>query len=174
MRLTNGSLVIGFNIMKWPRTKTAVVAGVVLILVAGAATMERMAPNVPFLQESITRADQAKELALACILFAHAHGNQLPKNFEQFESTESKAGLADAKWEIVSGGDVNSIANPGQTILLREKEARKSPHGGFVKTYAFADGHADRLWSPDNEFAALEKKRGFLTQTASADVRPHL
>jgi hypothetical protein len=43
---------------------------------------------------------------------------------------------------------------------------RKSPRGEIVKTYAFADGHVERLWCPDNDFKALEKKRAFLAQTA--------
>ena len=148
------------------KTKTAVLAGVVLLLASGTAIVtERM--DVPFQQESVTRFDQAKKWALACILFANAHGNQLPKDFAQLKPFTSNDGPSDANWEIVSSGDVNRITNPAQTILLREKEARKSPRGDFIKVYAFADGHVDRLWSPDNDFTSLEKKRGLFAQTAS-------
>jgi hypothetical protein len=160
---------IALNIMKISKTKSAVVAGVVLVLVAGTTMVtERMAPNVPFQQDSIARADQAKKLALACVLFAKAHGNKLPQDFGfgQLKPFDPMDGLSESDWEIVSSGNLHSFANPGQTILLREKDARKSPRGEFVKTYAFADGHVDRLSSPDNNFTALEKRRGFLAQSA--------
>jgi hypothetical protein len=149
------------------KTKTAVVAGVVFLLASGTAIVtERMAPNVPFQQESMTRVDQAKKWALACILFTDAHAGQLPKDFGQLRAFDPNDGLSDSNWEIVPSGDVNSITNPGQTILLREKAARKSPRDGFLKVYAFADGHVDRLWAPDDNFTTLEKKRGLLAQTS--------
>ena len=136
----------------------------VLILAIGTILVsERVVLNVPFQQESITRLDQARKWALEFIMFADAHGNQLPADFAQLGPT---AGLSESNWEIVSGGNLNRLAHPDQTILLREKEARKSPRGEFVKSYAFADGHVDRLWSPDGDFSALEKKRGFLSQPA--------
>jgi hypothetical protein len=65
----------------------------------------------------------------------------------------------------VSGGDFSRFAKPGQTILLREKESNQSPDGPFFKAYAFMDGHAELISSPDDDFAALEKQRGFLVQS---------
>jgi hypothetical protein len=56
-------------------------------------------------------------------------------------------------------------AKPGQTILLREKEPRQSPDGPFFKAYAFMDGHAELISLPEDDFAALEKQRGFLVQS---------
>jgi hypothetical protein len=148
------------------KTKTAVVAGVVLLLASGTAMVtERMAPDGPFQQGSITRVDQAKKWALGSIRFADDHGNQLPRDFGQLKGYLSDAGLSDSNWEIVSSGDVSSMTNPGQTILLREKAARKSPRGDFIKVYAFANGQVDRLRSPDNNFTALEKKRGLWART---------
>jgi hypothetical protein len=101
---------------------------------------------------------------MGCLLFAGDHRNELPKSFEQL--TPHVAGLSDSNWEIVSSGNLNSFADPSKTILLREKGSRQSPDGEFVKTYAFADGHVDELASPDDDFAALEKQRGFLVQPA--------
>ncbi|MGO8699683.1 MAG: hypothetical protein ACLQVY_18440 [Limisphaerales bacterium] len=141
------------------KTKTAVLAGVVLLLAFG-TTVVRDRMDDPFQQESITRVEQAKKWALACMLFADAHGKELPKDFSRVKPFESNDGLSDSNWEIVSSGDANRITNPAQTILLREKEARKSPRGDFIKIYAFADGHVDRLWSPEDNCTALEKKRG--------------
>ncbi len=155
--------VIALSIMKRSKTKTAILAGAVLILTAGTAIVtDRMGPNISFQQESITRVDQAKRLALACRLFADANGNRLPTDFEQLKAFEANDGFSESNWELVSSGNLNSFANPGRTILVREKEAMKSGRGEFFKTYAFVDGHAERLLSHDNDFSAVEKTRGFL------------
>jgi hypothetical protein len=122
------------------------------------------ATEEPFQRESIVRLTQGKQWTMAFIMFANQHHNQLPQNFEQLKPPATKDGLPDANWEIVSGGDWKSFANPSQTILLREKEPRQSPDGTFVKAYAFADGHSQLISSPDGDFAALENKFGFLVQ----------
>ncbi len=117
--------------------------------------------------ESDVRLDQAKRWAMGCLLFAGDHGNQLPKNFEQIKS--HVPGLPDSNWEIVSGGNENSFTNTSQNsriILLREKDSRQSPGGEFVKAYAFIDGHAEMVMSPDSDFAAQEKHRGLLVRLA--------
>jgi prepilin-type processing-associated H-X9-DG protein len=152
--------------MAWTKTKTAVVAAVVIILAARTTNvMERNSGDQDSFQgKSDARFDEAKKWALAFIMFADAHGNQLPNNFDQAKAYVP--GLSDSNWEIVSGGDENSFVNPSKTILLREKESRQFPGGKFLKVYAFADGHAQRISSPDNNFAALEKQRGFLIRPA--------
>jgi RNA polymerase sigma factor (sigma-70 family) len=172
------------KIMAWTKMKTAVVTGAVLILAAGTTTVivknyghhSRVklqwtpAEEESFQQESIVRMNQSKQWALACIMFADDHQNQLPKNFEQMKTYVP--GLSSSNWEIVSGGNLSndgSLGNPRQvmlTILLREKESRPSPDGGFVKAYAFIDGHAELISSPEDDFAAVEKQRGFLVHPA--------
>jgi len=168
------------KIMAWTKVKTAVAAGAVLILAAGTTTVivknsshprrVKLEPTPSKEEafrreaESAKRINQAKQWAMGCLLFAGDHRNELPKSFEQL--TPHVAGLSDSNWEIVSSGNLNSFADPSKTILLREKGSRQSPDGEFVKTYAFADGHVDELASPDDDFAALEKQRGFLVQPA--------
>jgi len=168
------------KIMAWTKIKTAVVAGVVLILAAGTTVAVKYAGHHPpaklqwtpaetetFQQESLAHMTQAKQWALACIMFADDNQNQLPKNFEQMKRYAPS--LSFSNWAIVSGGDLNSFNHPNQTmltILLREKESRPSPDGGFVKAYAFADGHAEMVNSPDDDFAALEKQHGYLIHPA--------
>jgi prepilin-type processing-associated H-X9-DG protein len=105
-----------------------------------------------------------KKWAVAFIMFADAHANQLPKNLNQ--ARVYVPGLSDANWEIMSGGDENDFGNYSKTILLREKKSRQLASGKFVKTYAFADGHAEKISSPDNNFAAVEKQRGLLIRPA--------
>jgi hypothetical protein len=164
--------------MAWTKTKTAVIAGVVLILAAGTTTVivknSNHHPRVKlqwttaekqmFEAETSKRINQSKQWAIACIMFADDHQNQLPKNFEQMQTYVR--GLSSSNWEFVSGGNKNSFTNPAQTILFREKESRPSPDGKFVKIYAFADGSVQLLSSPDDDFAALEKQSGLLVQPA--------
>jgi RNA polymerase sigma factor (sigma-70 family) len=153
------------KVMGWTTAKKALVAAVVLILAAGTTT--RLERN----RISGARMDQAKRLAFEFILFADANGGRLPDNFDGLQSYASDnpdtfTGIYFPTWEIVSGGNANSIANPAHTILVREKEPRQAGHGTFVKAYAFADGHAELIYSPDKDFAALEKRRGFLAHPA--------
>jgi RNA polymerase sigma factor (sigma-70 family) len=174
LALVKGAL----KIMAWTKTKTAVIAGVVLILAAGTTTVimknSGHHPKVKlqwtsaeiesFQQESRVHINQAKQWALACIMFADDHRNQLPKNFEQLKKYDSDPDFS--HWEIVSGGNWKSLANPSETILLREKESRPSPDGKFTRAYALADGHVQSVSSPDDDFAAMEKKFGFVVQPA--------
>jgi len=169
------------KIMAWTKMKTAAVTGAILILTAGTTTVivknyghhSRVklqwtpGETESFQQESVARMNQAKQWALACIMFADDHQNQLPTNFDQMKTYVT--GLSSSNWEIVSGGSLSSSTNPRRvmlTILIREKESRPSPDGGFVKAYAFIDGHAEMISSPDDDFAALEKQRGLLVLTA--------
>jgi len=167
------------KIMAWTKAKTTVVAGVVLILAAGTTTVivkyagqssrMKLQPNPAvtaesFKQESLTRLNQSRQWASDFIMYADKHQNQLPQNFEQMNSSASNEGLSSSNLEIVSSGNRRSIVNLQLTILLREKEARQSPDGQFVKVYAFADGHSQLVNSPDADFTATEKKRGFLVQ----------
>jgi hypothetical protein len=168
--------------MAWTKMKSTVVAGAVLILAAGTTTVivEKSGHHLPvkspaspltedaFQQASNEHMTQAKQWALACIMYADDHQNQLPKDFKQLKTLAGD--LSSANWEIVSGGNVNSFNNPSQTtltILLREKESSRSPDGKFFKAYAFADGHAELISSHDDDFAAVEKQRGFLVHPAT-------
>jgi hypothetical protein len=117
-----------------------------------------------FKQESFVRLDQSRQWALAFIKYADKHQNQLPQSFEQLKTYNPKLSLSDLNWEIVSGGNWKNISNPSLTILLREKEARQSPDGTFVKAYTFADGHSQLVSSPIADFTETEKKWGFLVQ----------
>ncbi|HEY5232460.1 MAG TPA: sigma-70 family RNA polymerase sigma factor [Verrucomicrobiae bacterium] len=176
LALVKGAL----KIMAWTKVKTTVFAGVVLILAAGTTTVivknYGHHPRVKlqwtpaekdlFRQESIARMNQSKQWALACIMFAADHQNQLPKNFEQLKPYVRGNGLSSSNWEFVSGGNLHGFANVSKTILFREKELRPSPGGKFAKVYAFADGHVEVISSLDGDFAALERQRGFLVQPA--------
>jgi hypothetical protein len=123
-----------------------------------------LATKESFEKECEVRLDQAKKWALACLLFGNDHAYQLPKDFEQEKAYASD--LSQSNWEIISSGDEKSIVNPSQTILLRETKSRISPEGKFTKVYAFTDGHAEMEVSPDGDFLALKKERGFVARPA--------
>ena len=142
------------KIMAWTKVKTAVVAGVILILATGTTTVIvkhyehhsraklQWTPieKQKFEAETSKLVNQAKMSGLACFMFADANQNQWPKNFTQLNVQRPESHLSDSNWEFVSGGNKNSFANPSQTILFREKESRPSPDGKFLKVYALADG----------------------------------
>jgi hypothetical protein len=147
------------------------VAAAIIILAAKTATvMER---TVPFQQDSISRVDQGEKWGLAFLLFADAHGGELPTNFAQLQSSASDGssskvrGLSISNWDLVSGGNQSHFSSPSRIILLREKESRLSPRGKFVKVYVFADGRAELIRSSDKDFTAVEKQRGFVVQSAT-------
>jgi RNA polymerase sigma factor (sigma-70 family) len=161
------------KIMAWTKAKTAVVAGVVLILAAGTTTVIVKTSNHHsqvksqwttaekqiFEAETSRRINQAKQEAIAFIMYANKQQNQLPKSFDDLKDNAPEDL---SNWEIVSGGNWKSFANPSQTILFREKEPRPSPDGKFLKIYALADGSVQLVASPDEDFAASEKKFGFV------------
>ena len=135
------------------------------------ASFTLAAPSVgaeeSFQGESIVRLGQAKQWALACIMFADDHASQLPTSFEQMKAYVRD--LSYSNWEIVSGGNLSGFTDSSQNsriILLREKQSRKSPAGDFVKGYAFVDGHAESIRSPNDDFPAVEKEHGFLVRPA--------
>ena len=148
-------------------------AGITTVVVKNSAdrSLVKLPPDPAaeesFRLESAEHLSQSKQWALAFIMFAEDHGNQLPNDFAQLKKYVQD--LSDSNWEIVSGGNMNRFVNPSETsrtILLREKKARPSPAGPFVKIYAFVDGHAEMISSPDKDFAALEKERGFVARPA--------
>ena len=169
------------KVMAWTKARSAAVAGVVLILAAGTTTwivktsshhspgqmQSNPATAEDFKNESIAHMTQAKQWALACIMFADDNQNQLPKNFDQLKRYAPE--LSASNWEIVSGGNMNSFNNPNQvskTILLREMKSSQAPDGAYFKVYAFVDGHAELIRTADDDFEALEKQRGFLAHPA--------
>jgi RNA polymerase sigma factor (sigma-70 family) len=174
LTLVKGAL----KLMTWTKAKAVVITGVALILAGGTTTVlvKHLGHPVPgrppmtaaaeaaFQQESQQRFNVSKQWALCCIMFAVDHQNQLPKNFAQMKTYAGN--LSADGWEIVSGGDINRIAKPSQTILLREKAARQNPDGAFVRTYAFADGHCEQINSAGGDFAFEEKQHGLLVHPA--------
>jgi RNA polymerase sigma factor (sigma-70 family) len=169
------------KIMAWTKAKTAVVAGAVLILAAGTTTVivthstqppaveqppGPLVADAMFKAESVRQMNVGKQWGLAFMLYANDHQMQLPKNFDRATIGRYVPGLSETNWEIVSSGSLDSIVAPAETIMLREKPPRQAPDGTFAKAYVFVDGHVELVSSPNKDFSAVEKQRGFLAVPA--------
>ena len=81
----------------------------------------------------------------------------LPPNFNnQFDSTQ---------FEITYSGSLRQVLDakafdPSRLIVMREKESTQNSNGRWVRTYGFADGHAEVHSAPTQDgFADWEKER---------------
>jgi RNA polymerase sigma factor (sigma-70 family) len=174
LALAKGAL----KLMAWTKAKTAVVASAILVLAAGTTMVvvkhynhhsRGQLPLTPtnltlFTQESNKLVDEAKMAGLACFIFAVDHKNKLPSSFAELNAWQQQTKLSDTDWEFCADGDKDSFANPSKTIYFLEKEPRQSPDGKFFRVYATVDGRVFLVTSPDEDFTAIEKQRGFLIQ----------
>ncbi len=174
LALVKGAL----KLMAWTKAKTAVAAGAILVLTAGTTTVvvkhyyhhsRGQLPLTPaslasFGQQSSKLVGEAKMATLAVLLYAGDHHNQLPASFGQLNAWDQQTKLSDSDWEFVASGDKDSFTNPDKTIYFMEKEPRESPDGKFVRVYATVNGRVFLVTSPDKDFTAVEKQRGFLIQ----------
>jgi len=131
----------------------------------------------PFRKETIARMNLGKQVALAFIMYADDQAEKaFPQSLDQVKVYLTTTGDHDAEggatrasaqahFEVVSRGTLTNFSSPMQTILLREKEARRGIDGKWVRVYVFADGHVEAQGSPDGDFDKLEKERGMITVT---------
>jgi len=113
-------------------------------------------------REAIAKMTYAKQWVLAFVIFADHNEGQFPTNFAQadpfldagaktehnlkdyeFPPGGMKFGLIPDNYEITYQGALQSIANPSQQIVLREKQPQQTEDGGYIRTYGFADGHIE-------------------------------
>jgi RNA polymerase sigma factor (sigma-70 family) len=100
----------------------------------------------------------AKQSVLGMILYASDHGEQFPTNFDQaasyFKASDIQSNLN--RFEIVYQGSLSNLANPSRAIVVRE--IQPWPHNGtWLRTYGFADGHAQLFSSPTTNFDGYEQ-----------------
>ncbi len=130
----------------------------------------------------IARMTYTKAWVLAFVQYAQNNQGQFPTNFSQalpywptdlrfstakgevaLQPDESTTGptpfaLAPDKYDIAYQGSLNSLANPQSIIVLREKDAWQTTDGGWVRTYAFADGHSEVHKAIDGNFLPWEQQ----------------
>jgi len=130
-----------------------------LCLIAGCATPSRHKAAVN--PKAIEKLKAAKDGALACIRYADAHGGQFPPNLPAIAGYANTNFLnqLDANFDLVYSGAATNIAKPYATIVLKEKRAWQTQGGHWIKTYGFADGHAELHRSNDGNFDEWENER---------------
>ena len=121
-------------------------------------------------QIGIAKLNLLKQWGLAMIMYADDNGDQLPTTFAAARNYLGKAGdatpiLTEDQLEITYQGKLSDIANPAQTILMREKEPVIA-NGKLCRGYLFADGHSEIHTAPDGNFAPWELERGVPSQLA--------
>jgi hypothetical protein len=95
--------------------------------------------------------------------YASEHGDKSPDTWEQVASqipAAERGSFLDFEtnnFEIVYHGEMGT-AESGGKILFRERQARLSPNGQWVKTYGLASGETETLSEPDGNFATWESQ----------------
>lgn len=122
----------------------------------------------------IARLNYAKLWMLALILHAEDHSGQLPAGLHEAAASFGQAvdsGMSPAQqefyrsltadqFELTDRGVLAELKNPGNTIVVREKEAWPVPgKPGLSRTYGFADGHSEIKYAEDGRFDDWERER---------------
>ncbi|HWX20166.1 MAG TPA: sigma-70 family RNA polymerase sigma factor [Candidatus Binatia bacterium] len=122
-------------------------------------------PNspLPLTQEAFDKMNFSKQMMLAFHQYAEGHGGQFPTNFEQAASflgdpAQDGRKLTSTQFEIMYQGSPSALTNTSQIIVLREKQAVQTPDGGWIRAYAFADGHSEIHKEPEGRFEAWEQQ----------------
>jgi RNA polymerase sigma factor (sigma-70 family) len=112
---------------------------------------------------AIARMNYTKQWVLAFMLFADQHHKQFPTSYDQarpFLPTQAglETNLITGQFEILYQGPMTNITASALTVVLREKQARRSYNGKWSRAYGFADGHSEITSSPDGNYDDWEKR----------------
>jgi hypothetical protein len=116
-----------------------------------------------FQRETQRRKDDLSQWGLMFIVSANKNNDQSPDTWEQVadqigaEHRDAFLSSATNNYEIVYHGKLMQDGS-GETILFRERQARRSPTGEWFKVYGFADGHTEIHSEPDGNFEAWERQ----------------
>src|SRR5205814_1092755 len=91
----------------------------------------------------------------------HAEDNQhvLATNFDQIAPFLSRdhPPTGTNEFEILFQGSRDGVTNGSSIILLRERQPRQVPDGGWTKAYGFLDGHSEVHREPTPNFDTFER-----------------
>ena len=110
---------------------------VAVLLLAGCATTGPRSRTA-----DILAATDARQLALACCVWANDHDGVLPPNLAAVKDL-APVERATA-YELCASGKLADIKDPATTVLLREKQAAP----GGRRATAFVDGHCELIPGP--------------------------
>lgn len=109
----------------------------VVLLLAGCATLGTRSRT-----GDIIAGTDAKQLALACFVWANDHTGALPPNLAAIKDLATTKNMG--AYELCASGKLADIKDPATTILLREKQATPGGH----RAVAYADGHCELIPVP--------------------------
>jgi len=111
-------------------------------------------------ESTMQKIEGAKQGMLAFIMFAGDNQGQFPTNFAQASAYLKDGDLDQIKtnFDIAYQGSITNVVNPSATIVLKEKQAWQALNGSWMKTYGFADGHAEVHREPSGNFDDWESK----------------
>ena len=109
----------------------------------------------------IAKMTYIKGWALGAYLYADSHGGVLPKTFEEIASLVPKemqsTDLNPDHFEFTYHGRIDTLGEPNKYIIAREKDGlAMRTERGYMRAYAFADGHSEMHFSADGTFEQWE------------------
>lgn len=109
----------------------------------------------------IAKMNYMKGWALAAHLYAESHGGVLPKRFEDAANLLPKEmqlpELNPDHFEFTYQGRLDTLGEPSIYIIAREKDGlAMRTERGYMRAYAFADGHSELHFSADGNFEKWE------------------
>jgi hypothetical protein len=125
---------------------------------------DTLATQLEIQQRQMAIFEESKQLGLALLMYTVKNEGQFPSNFDQAASFlpdafKKQTNVTTDDFAIVYQGTVNSVTNPGETVIIRQKEAVRNPlEGNWVKTYVFADGHSELHTTADGNFGPWESQ----------------
>ncbi len=116
-----------------------------------------------------------RHLAEGILMFAEKNNGLMPKDLAQSFSVQASVAsppFPHQTFEVACQGLMQEIKDPSQTILIREREAVRTPDGQWVKCYAFVDAHVEAHVEPSGQFDAWEKPRLKLIKAVKSPGNP--
>jgi hypothetical protein len=110
-------------------------------------------------QQAIARLNDAKTYVLGFLLHAQENQQILATNFDQIAAFIPKEHppTGTNEFEIAFQGSRDGITNGSSIILLRERQPRQTPDGGWTRAYGFLDGHSEVHREPTGDFNNFER-----------------
>ena len=129
------------------------------LLAASAPEASAVTPAEQEKAAAMLKLSDAKQGVLALLMFANDNQSQYPTNLSQ-TAGYLKDGLDQiaTNFNLAYQGSLADITNSAGTIVLMEKSAWQTLGGKWMKTYGFADGHAEIHTEPSGNFDQWESQ----------------
>jgi RNA polymerase sigma factor (sigma-70 family) len=122
-------------------------------------------PKTPLAEkeENVAKLNLGFHWLTALRVYAEKNGGRFPTTLDQAAAFLPDKGKAESQraadeLEIIYHGTRDGMTNFDDGIVLREKHARQTSDGKWIRIYGFADGHAQARASDDGNFDTYEKQ----------------